>query len=92
MWPIPTKKKEVQTFPGFANYYHWFLVNYTTKGRLCIDLSKDATFTCRHTQQQGCDKLQAIFVSAPILTQFDRTLETIIQTYASKQEIAGILS
>ena len=44
-WPIPTKKKEVQAFLGFANYYRRFIVNYSTKARLLIDLTKDVPFT-----------------------------------------------
>ena len=38
-WPIPTKKKEVQAFFGFANYYRQFIVNYSTKARALIDLT-----------------------------------------------------
>ena len=30
-WPIPTKKKEVQAFLSFANYYHQFIINYSAK-------------------------------------------------------------
>ena len=43
-------------------------------------------------QQQAFDELRAQFLSAPILTHFDRTLETIMETDASNQAIAGILS
>ena len=36
-WPIPTKKKEVQAFLGFANYYLRFIVNYCAKACPLID-------------------------------------------------------
>ena len=91
-WPIRTKKKEVQAFLGFANYYRRFIINYSTKACPLINLTKDVPFTAGHTQQQAYDELQAQFLSAPILTQFDRTLETIMETDASNQAIAGILS
>ena len=91
-WPIPTKKKEVQAFLGFANYYRRFIINYSVKARPLIDLTKDVPFTWGHTQQQAFDELLARFLSAPILTQFDRTLETIMETHTSNQAIAGILS
>ena len=81
--PIPTKKKEVQAFLGFANYYRRFIDNYTAKAHPLIDLTKDVPFTCGHAQQQAFDELRARFFSAPILTQFDRTLETIMETDAS---------
>ena len=42
-WPILTKK-EVQAFLGFATYYHRFIVNYSTKARPLIDLTKDLPF------------------------------------------------
>ena len=58
-WPIPTKKKEVQAFLGFANYYCRFIVNYSAKARPLIDLTKDVPFTCGHTQKQAFDELQA---------------------------------
>ena len=56
-WPIPTKKKEVQAFLGFANYYPRFIINYSAKARPLVDLTKDVPFTCRHTQQQAFDEL-----------------------------------
>ena len=56
-WPIRTKKKEVQAFLDFANYYRRFIINYSTKARLLIDLTKDIPFTWGHTQQQAFDEL-----------------------------------
>ena len=58
-WPIPPKKKEVQAFLGFANYYRRFIVNYSAKARPLIALTKDVPFTCGHTQQQAFDELRA---------------------------------
>ena len=91
-WPISTKKKEVQAFLGLANYYRRCIVNYSAKAHPIIDLTKHVPFTCGHTQPLAIDELQARFLSAPILTQFDRTFETIMETDTSNQAIAGILS
>ena len=44
-WPVPTKKKEVQAFLGFANYYRQFIENYSAKARPLIDLTKDVPFS-----------------------------------------------
>ena len=79
-------------FLGFANYYRGFIINYNTEACHLIDLTKDVLFTCEHTQQHGFDKLWARFLSAPILTQFHRTLKTIMETDASNHAIAGLLS
>ena len=91
-WPIQTKKKEVQELLGFANYYRRFIVNYSAKPSHLIDLTKYVPFTWGHIQQQAFDELPARLLSPPILTQFDRTLETIMDTDASNQALAGILS
>jgi len=91
-WPVPTRKKEVPAFLRFANYYCRFIVNYSGRARPLIDLTKDIPFSCDYEQQQALEDLRQHFMSAPILTQFDRTLETIMETDASNQAIAGILS
>ena len=77
-WAIPTKKLEVQPFLGFANYYRRLIENYSAKVRPLIDLTKDVPFSWGHQQQQACDELKTRFISASILTQFDRTLEPIM--------------
>ena len=44
-WKTPTKKKEVQAFLGFANYYRQFIKNYSAKAKPLIKLSKDVPFS-----------------------------------------------
>ena len=44
-WPIHIKIKEVQMVLGFANYYDQFLVNYSDKVCLLINLRKNVPFT-----------------------------------------------
>ena len=44
-WPIPTKKKEVQAFLGFANYYRPFIADYRAKAQPLIHVTKDVPFT-----------------------------------------------
>ena len=91
-WPIHSKKNVVPAFLCFSTYYRQFIQNYSAKARHLIDLNKDAPLRCGHQQKQAFDELRTKLVSAPILTQFDRTLETIMETDASNQAIAGILS
>ena len=91
-WPIPTKRKEVQAFLVFLNYYRHFKANYSAKAHPLIELTKDVPFSCRYVQQQAFDDLWQQFMSAPILTQWGRTQETIMATDASNKAIAGILS
>ena len=91
-WKMPTKKKEVQAFLGFANYYRWFIKNYSAKVKLLIELTKDVPFSWNEQQQSAFDNLKHAFTSAPVLKLFDRNLQTIMETDASNQAIAGILS
>ena len=39
-WPTPTKVKDVQSFLGFANFYHQFIPDYSTVVCPLLDLTK----------------------------------------------------
>jgi hypothetical protein len=39
-WPIPTKKKEVQSFLGFANFYHQFIKGFSHHAKPLFELTK----------------------------------------------------
>ena len=91
-WLILIKKKEVQLFLGFANHYRRLIINYSAKAHALINVTKDVLFSWGYIQQHALDTLQAKSLSGPILTQFDRTLETIMETVASNQAITSILS
>ena len=82
-WPSPAKRKEVQAFLSFANYYPRLIDNYSTKTCPLIDLGKDIPFSWRHIQQQAFNDIQARFLSASILIQFNKTGKTIMETDAS---------
>ena len=90
--PIPTKRKEVQLFLGFANYYRRFIENYSAEAYPLIDIIKDVLFSCGHQQQQAFYEVTTSFLCAPILTQLEPTLKTIMETDARNQAIAGILA
>ena len=44
-WQTPTKKKEIQAFLGFANYYYRFIHNYSAKVKPLTELTKDVPFS-----------------------------------------------
>ena len=44
-WPIPTKKKKVQAFLGFTNYYRRYIISYRAKAHPFINLTNDIPFT-----------------------------------------------
>ena len=42
-WPKPWKVKDVQSFLGFANFYDWFIHNYSNLTVLLIQLTQKGT-------------------------------------------------
>jgi len=39
-WKTPTKIKEVESFLGFANFYKWFIKNFSHIARLLNELKE----------------------------------------------------
>ena len=39
-WPTPTKTKNVWSFLGFANFYHYFIPDYSTVAHPLLDFTK----------------------------------------------------
>lgn len=102
-WEVPTRKKEVQAFLGFANYYRRFIRDYARRVKPLTELTKGGTskgtkskskvpFSWGQQQQEAFEDLKRAFQEAPILVQFDPNLPTLLETDASNQAISGVLS
>jgi len=39
-WPTPSSQKEVQSFLGFANFYHWFIEGFSHHAHPLFNLTK----------------------------------------------------
>ena len=90
-WETPTWKKEVQAFLGFANYYRRFIQDYAQRVKPLTELTKGKTpFSWHQQQQEAFDNLKQAFQEAPILTQFEPKLPTLVETDASNQAISGV--
>ena len=84
-WPVPTKVKDVQFFLGFANFYQWFIPDYSNIAHPLIDLTKKNlawswTFQC----QSAFDSLESLFLSKPILCLLNLSFPFAIATDTSK--------
>ena len=68
-WPEPKKVKDIQSFLGFANFYHWFIFNYSD---IVISLTyltqKDIPWKFNFSCQDAFNSLKKAFTFAPILT------------------------
>ncbi|GLB43872.1 putative retrotransposable element tf2 155 kda protein type 1-like [Lyophyllum shimeji] len=67
-WPVPKNKKEVQSFPGFTNFYRRFIRDFSHHARPLFDLTaKDVAWTWRSGQQDAFDALKRAITSKPVL-------------------------
>ncbi len=92
-WPVPWKVKDIQSFLGFANFYHCFIHKYSD---IIIALT---CLTCKGTLWKFDDKcmaafneLKQAFTQAPILTHWVPDRQLVVETDASNYAIAAILS
>jgi hypothetical protein len=92
-WPTPQKVRDVQSFLGFANFYHRFIANYSD---MTIPLTrlmrKKEPWLWSPACKEAFNLLKRAFASAPILHHFDPSLPPIVETNASDYAIARILS
>ena len=89
----PRKVKDIQSFLGFANFYCYFISDYSKIVVLLTHL------TCKGTQWNITDKVQksfnalkAAFTSAPVLMNWEPNKPLIIETDASNYALGAILS
>ncbi|SJL02912.1 uncharacterized protein ARMOST_06253 [Armillaria ostoyae] len=57
-WPTPTKKKELQSFLGFTNFYRKFIRNYLKVVRALTQLMGKAEWTWGTAQNQAFQQLK----------------------------------
>ena len=74
-WPVPTSVKEVQSFPGFANFYKIFINSYSSLASPLTSLTRKAVkFTWSVQAEAAFFALQHAFTSPPILLHFNPDL------------------
>jgi len=92
-WPEPKKVKDIQSFLGFANFYHWFIFNYLD---IVIPLTcltkKDIPWKFNSSCIDAFNSLKKAFTFAPILTHWIPDAQLIMETDASDYALAAILS
>lgn len=57
-WPVPTKKKELQSFLGFMNFYRKFIHDYSKIVCPLTQLTGNAEWTWGTTQNQVFQQLK----------------------------------
>jgi len=92
-WLEPKKVKDIQSFLGFANFYYWFIFNYSD---IVIPLTrltwKDIPWKFDSSCVDAFNSLKKAFTSTPILTHWISNAQLIVETDASDYALAAILS
>ncbi|MBW0505190.1 hypothetical protein O181_044905 [Austropuccinia psidii MF-1] len=92
-WPQPKNIKALQYSLGFANFYCCFIKNYSKKiTALTSLLKKDCPFIFNEEALSQFQILKEAFKIAPILSHFNPSLPTIVETDASDYALGAVLS
>ncbi|MBW0570500.1 hypothetical protein O181_110215 [Austropuccinia psidii MF-1] len=92
-WPQPKNIKALQSFLGIANFYCCFIQNYSKKfSALTSLLKKDSLFIFNEEALSQFQILKEAFTTAPILSYFNTSLPTIVETDASDYSLGAVLS
>ena len=98
-WEMPRSYHDIQVFLGFCNFYRRFIPNYSRIALPLTDLLKGSVngkkpgrVQLSLTQRIAFRRLVAAFQSASLLRHFDPERQVRIETDASIQGMAGILS
>ncbi|MBW0519877.1 hypothetical protein O181_059592 [Austropuccinia psidii MF-1] len=92
-WPPPNNIKALQSFLGFSNFYQPFFENYFKKNSaLTSFLKKDSLVIFNEEALSWFQILKEAFTTAPILSHFNPSLPTILETDSSDSSLGAILS
>lgn len=92
-WVTPMKKKDVQAFIGFCNFYRRFIQDFSKLARPLHDLTKkDAPWRWDSVQQQAFDALKDKITSAPVLTMPRDDGQFRVEADASDYAVGAVLS
>ena len=92
-WPQPTNKREVQSFLGFANFYHRFIQDFSHHTRPFFDLTRnDQKWKWDLPEVTAFQKLKEAITSAPVLTTPADNRPFRIEAYSSDFATRAVLS
>jgi hypothetical protein len=92
-WPTPTTKKEVQSFLGFANFYHQFIKGFSQHVKPLFKLmKKDQKWGWADAEQWAFNKIKNCITSSPILYFTDDSKAFCIKADSSDYATSRVLS
>jgi len=91
-WPAPRNVKEMQKFLGLANYYRWFIKDFTKIAvPLHVLVRKEQKWEWENEQEQAFGKLKTVFTTEPTLAIPDIDREMKVEVDTSDYAIGGVL-
>ncbi|SJL06860.1 uncharacterized protein ARMOST_10202 [Armillaria ostoyae] len=91
-WPMPMKKKELQSFLGFTNFYCKFIKNYSKVVCALTQLTGNVEWTWGTAQNQAFQQLKKQMAEDVILAIPNRTSRFRVEADMSNGAIGTILS
>ncbi len=91
-WPMPTKKRELQSFLGFTNFYQKFIKNYSKIVKALTALTGLAPWKWGSTQDQAFAELKKRMAEDVILAIPNKTDTFIVEADASEGAVGTVLS
>ncbi|KAK3570038.1 hypothetical protein QTP86_009442 [Hemibagrus guttatus] len=93
-WPTPTTVKELQRFLGFANFYRWFIQNYSSIAHPLTSLlqNKPKSLAWSPAAEKAFNLLKKAFTTTPLLVHPDPNKPFIVEVDASTTEVGAVLS
>ncbi|SJL08165.1 uncharacterized protein ARMOST_11528 [Armillaria ostoyae] len=91
-WPTPTKKKELQSFLGFTNFYRKFIKNYSKVVRALTQLTGNTEWTWGAAQNQAFQQLKKQMAEDVILAIPDKTGRFRVEADTSNGAVGTVLS
>ena len=92
-WPTLQGVKDIQKFLGLANYYHWFIKDFTVIARLLHNIiRKNWEWKQTKKQETVFRKLKECFTREPVLAVPDLDKKMRMKVNASDYTIGEVLS
>ena len=92
-WPVPSTKKEVQSFLGFTNFYWRFIQDFSHHARPLFNLTKNnVKWHWSAEEQSAFNTLKGLITSAPILASPDNTRPFCIEADSLDFATGAVLS
>ena len=91
-WKTSMKIKNAESFLRFANFYQYFIQNFSHTARLLNELKGKKEWKWDEEHQQVFEELKDKITSQPVLSLSKREEKFRVETDTSEYAIEGVLS